>query len=321
MLTSVPEHDITVGLKLINEATRIAVIPHRSPDGDAVGSALAMKFVLKNAGKSVDTVCVDPPPQNTKFLPETDQFINELKTDNYDLLIFVDCGASYMSKFHETNPEILDGSINTINIDHHESNDFFSTVNIVEPKAASTTQILFRLFQKWGFEINKQTATCLMTGLYFDTGSFRHNNTTPEVMKISGELLKLGADIKTISKYLFKKNSINKLKLWGSALSKIRKNHKEIVTSAVTQEDYENCQADTKDLEGVVDYLNAIPNSKFCILLAEDLKGGVKASMRTQSENVDLSKIAEVFGGGGHKMASGFRIDGEIKEEKHWTIQ
>lgn len=320
MLISVPEHQIIEGFKLIQGAKNIAVIPHRSPDGDAIGSALAMKFALQNIGKIVDTVCIDSPPKNTQFLPETELFIKELNTSKYDLIIFVDCGARYMSKFHETHPEILDGSIDSINIDHHASNDFFAKVNIIEPKAASTTQILYRLYQKWGLEIDKKIATCLMTGLYFDTGSFRHNNTTPEVMKISGELLKKGADIKMISKYLFKTNSIEKLKLWGSALSKIRKNQKDIVTSAITNEDYSNCNANSKDLEGVVDYLNAIPGSKFCILLAEDQKGGVKASMRTQSENVDLSKIAEIFGGGGHKMASGFRIEGEINEEKHWTI-
>jgi phosphoesterase RecJ-like protein len=225
-----------------------------------------------------------------------------------------------MSKFHETHPEILSETTKSINIDHHESNDYFATVNIVEPKAASTTQILYSLYQKWGFEIDEKIATCLMTGLYFDTGSFRHNNTTPEVMKISSDLLKLGANIKAISKNLFKTNSINKLKLWGRTLSNIRRNQRNIITSAITKEDYEICKTESKDLEGVVDYLNAVPDSKFCILLSEDQKGGVKASLRTQSEKLDLSKIAEVFGGGGHKMASGFRIEGKIKEEKHWII-
>ncbi len=320
MITNSSEFEIKGALETIKKAKRIAIIPHRAPDGDAIGAAVAVKLALKQLGKKPRTICIDPPPKYTDFLPETDLFEKELKLDEHDLLIFVDCGAHYMSKFHERIPNLFDGHMDIINIDHHGSNDFFGMINIVEPQAASTTQILYELFRKWGIELSKEISTCLMTGLYFDTGSFRNTNTTPDVLKIAGDLLAKGADYKTISKEIFQTKSSNKLKLWGKALSNIKKTDKAIVTSAITNDDYSQCETDSKDLEGVIDYLNAIPESKFCMLLSEDQKGGVKASMRTQREDVDLSKIAEVFGGGGHKMASGFRIEGNLKEEKYWSI-
>jgi len=321
MLTNISESDIEKAFQLIQTSTNIAIIPHRSPDGDAIGAALAVKFALRQIGKRPKTICIDPPPQNTKFLPETDQFLNELDLPQYELLIFVDCGAHYMSKFHEIHPNLFAETRNTINIDHHGSNDMFAKVNLVEPHAASTTQILYTLFQKWGIKIDPNIATCLLTGIYFDTGSFKHNNTTPAVLKTASKLTSLGADFQSISKHLFKQTNVNKLKLWGKTLSNAKRNQRKIVSSAVKKNDYKESKTSSKDLEGVIDYLNAVPESKFCILLSEDQKGGVKASLRTQSEDTDLSKIAEVFGGGGHKMASGFRIPGKIKEEKHWTIE
>lgn len=314
------ETEIERAKHAIDNAQIIAIIPHRGPDGDAVGSAVALKLTLDKQNKSTQIVCIDPPPKNTLFLPHTNDFKNQLDPKNYDLLIFVDNGAHYMSRFHETIPDLFSNN-DCINIDHHESNDNFAKINLVDSKAASTTQILFKLFTKWGYEIDSQIATCLLTGLYFDTGSFKHPNTSPSVLKIAGQLNAKGADSEEISKQLFKCNSVNKLKLWGRILEKSRVTHKSITTSVAKLKDYEEFKANSKDLEGVIDYLNAVPESKFCVLLSEDQKGGVKGSLRTQNENVDLSSIAEIFGGGGHKMASGFRIEGQIQEEKHWSIK
>lgn len=306
-------------LTLIKYSTKIAIIPHRSPDGDAIGSAVALKLAIKQLNIPVDTVCIDPPPQNTKFLVETDKFLNKLDINNYDLLIFVDCGASYMSKFHDIIPTLLTAHP-VINIDHHDSNDFFGKINLVDPHAASTTQILYNLFVRWEINITPDIATALLTGLYFDTGSFKHNNTTREVLKISADLTHKGANIKAICKNLFQVNSIPKLKLWGHVLKEAKLTPKNIVSSAVSQKDYETCRTDSKELEGVIDYLNAVPESKFSILVSEDSKGGVKGSLRTQQQTVDVSKIAELFGGGGHKMAAGFRIPASLQEEKYWAI-
>jgi phosphoesterase RecJ-like protein len=312
----ITEESLLQAYKAIYAAQNIAVIPHRGPDGDAIGSASAIKLTLQQFGKQVDIVCVDPAPKNSRFLPYSNQIIHQLNHQKYQLIIVVDCGSPEMHKFNLSQIKYP-----ILNIDHHASNTNYGTINLVDETAASTTQILYEIFTKWQFPLNLQIAECLLTGLYFDTGSFKHNNTNPRVLRAASALSKLGADGKKISKNLFHNNSANQLKLWGKILKNAKRTQKNIVTSAVSQKDYQQTQTNSKDLEGVIDYLNTVPESKFSLLLSEDQQGGIKGSIRTQDEGTDLSKIAEVFGGGGHKMASGFRIEGEIKEEKYWSIQ
>lgn len=304
----------------IYAASRIAVIPHRSPDGDAIGAALSISHVIGQYGKHIDLICIDKPPKNTHFLPGIEKFTQNLQPNTYDLLIFVDCGSSHMSKFHEGYPDLFSGKYQILNIDHHSSNDNFGTINLVDSTAASTTQILFEIFTRWQFPISQEAATCLLTGLHFDTGSFKHNNTTPRVLRIAAQLSRLGADNQKISRELFKQSNAKQLKLWGRVLQNAKRTPKNIVTSAVSKKDYQETNTSSKDLEGIVDYLNSVPESKFSVLLSDDQKGGVKGSLRTQDDQADLSEIANIFGGGGHKMASGFRIEGELNEEKYWSI-
>lgn len=320
MLINLSKELIEKTYAFIMDAHNIAIIPHRSPDGDAIGSALAMKFMIESLNKNPQIVCVDPAPSNTHFLPDHDKIIHELTPENYDLLIYVDCGGRNMPKFGEKILNLFDGKFKSINIDHHKSDDKFGTLNLIEQNCASTTQILYFLCKEWNIQITPTIATCLQTGLYFDTGSFKHNNTTISVLKVAAELTKLGADCEIISKNLFKINSTPQLKLWGEVFNNIKFTHRKIVTSAITNESINKYSATSKDLEGVIDYLNAIPNSSFSILLSEDHNKGVKASLRTQNPYIDLTRIAKAFGGGGHKMAAGFRIDGEIKSEKYWKF-
>lgn len=311
----ITEQALLQAYQAIYSAQNIAVIPHRSPDGDAIGAALATKLTLQQFGKQIDIVCVDPAPKNTHFLPHYNQIIHQLNPEKYQLIMVVDCGSADMYQF-----DLSQINYPIINIDHHASNTNYGSINLVDDTAASTTQILYEIFSKWQFPLNTQIAECLLTGLYFDTGSFKHNNTSPRVLRAAAALSKLGANGLRISKNLFKNNSANQLKLWGKILENTKRTQKNIITSAVSNKDYQETHTNSKDLEGVIDYLNTVPESKFSLLLSEDQKGGIKGSIRTQDESTDLSKIAEVFGGGGHKMASGFRIQGELKEEKYWSI-
>jgi len=321
MINTITELELHSAYSAIYKAQKIAIIPHASPDADAIGAAIATKIILKQFGKTIDTICFDLPPKNTKFLPYSQEFTQNLNPNLYDLLIFVDCGAHYMSKFHTIIPNLFNGHTNIINIDHHHTNDLFGTINLVDSTAASTCQILFETFQKWNFSLNPQIALCLMTGLYFDTGSFKHSNTTPRVLRIASKLKAFGVDTEKISYEVFKKKTTNTLKLWGNVLKNAKRTQRNIISSVANKDDYESTSSQQKDLEGVIDYLNAVPNSKFSVLISDDQKGGIKGSLRTQNEAADLSKIAGIFGGGGHKLASGFRIKGQLEAEKHWKIK
>ena len=224
--------------------------------------------------------------------------------------------------FREQKPELLNRNATTlINIDHHPSNDFFGNVNIVLPDAPATCFILFLFFSYCGWTITPSMATCLLHGLYYDTGCFMHSNTSAEAYRVAARLKALGGDSDRCVKEEFHSASINKLRLWGRALSRICINEKKAVVAALTQNDYDEEGANHEDISGLVSYLNHVPEAKFCVLLTEDGRGNIKGSLRTQREDIDLTSITGLFGGGGHKKASGFTIPGRLVEKKIWSIQ
>ncbi|MFA4891143.1 MAG: DHHA1 domain-containing protein, partial [Candidatus Gracilibacteria bacterium] len=196
----------------------------------------------------------------------------------------------------------------------------YGTVNIVDPSAAATAFIIFFFIRFAGWELDKDIATALMHGLYFDTGSFMHSNVDEYVLKVASELMAHGANIRRIAKELFHTTPVNKLRLWGRILERTYVNEDEVTVSAVGRHDYSVCGAGSGDTGGVIDYLNAVPGSKYCVLLSEDEKGIVKGSLRTQREDVNLSEVAREFGGGGHPKASGFGVPGRLESQISWKV-
>jgi phosphoesterase RecJ-like protein len=307
--------------ELLMNANNILILSHRGPDGDTVGANLALRHALEGQwGKKVTSACVDPPPEYSRVLKGAYQYVNDFDLNDYDLRIAVDCGAHYMFRFHETKPEILDKSVPFINIDHHPSNDNFGTHNLVHDTAAAAVFTVYHMLKHFNLKITPDIASALLLGLYFDTGSFMHSNTTPEVLEMGGELIAYGADRRKIVKALLHTNPVSQLKLWGRVLKRARLSQKNAVVSAITNKDFEECGAEPEDLSGVIDFLNAVPGGKLAVLLTEDQKGNIKGSMRTQREDIDLSRLAGIFGGGGHKKASGFTIQGKLEPEMTWKI-
>ncbi len=304
----------------LNEAEKILIISHRKPDADTLGAAISLKIVLDKQAKKVKLACIDRPGAAFNFLPLIDQFETEFVLTDFDLIIIVDAGASYMTDFHLKYENLFKSDLSIINIDHHASNDNFGTINLVDASAASTTLILYRMFKDWGVEINDDTATCLLAGIYGDTGSFMHSNTSEEVLRVAADLMECGGHIGPVAKNLFKSTSLPTLKLWGKVLENTQITEDHVVVSVIKEEDYDMAGASPEELSGVVDYLNMIPDTKFAVLLNEDRKGNVKGSLRTREESIDLSRIAAVFGGGGHPKASGFSLPGKLQEEIRYTI-
>ncbi|MBI4994494.1 DHH family phosphoesterase [Candidatus Peregrinibacteria bacterium] len=299
---------------LLRRAQKIVIISHRGPDGDTIGANLSLRLALKYQwNKNIISACVDPVPSYCDFLPEVKEFRIDFDQAEADALVFVDCGASYMSKFHEKKTNLFSGSPPVINIDHHASNDNFGQINIVNSDAASTTEILYEFFKFCGFKITADIATCLLNGLYFDTGSFMHSNTTPEVLNTASELLWRGADAKIISSKQFHTNSISQMKLYGRIFERMRVNNKKVISSAVSEKDFDETGAKLEDTTGAIDYLNSVPDGNMCCLLYEDRKGVIKGSFRTRAD-IDLAMLAQEFGGGGHKKAAGFSFPGHLIE-------
>lgn len=298
---------------LINDSSRIMIVSHRKPDADALGSNIALRIYLESLGKKVISFCVDKPSKTFDFLPGITGFVTEFDPLKVDLVIVVDCGAREMAGFD------LDG-LRVVNIDHHSSNDSFGEINLLDPLAASATVIVYRFLRFLHVDITEEMATCLLAGIYGDTGSFMHSNVSKEVCDIASDLASKGANISAIVKNIFKNRSVGTLKLWGKVLEKAYVTDNGVVMSVMRDGDYLSLGASPEQLSGVVDYLNMVPNAKYALLLNEDRKGNVKGSLRTKHSDVDLSAIAAQFGGGGHPKASGFMVSGKIEVEKNYKI-
>lgn len=241
--------------------------------------------------------------------------------DEYDLSVTVDTGdLQQLGKFYEQNPNFF-YKVPLINIDHHASNSEFGTINHVEITASATTQMLLPIIKKMEVLtgqklIDEDVATLLLAGLVTDTGSFQHSNTTPQAFSVAAELLDLGARQQEIIKNVYKTKSLATLKLWGQVLSKIQfaKDHR-FVWSTVSQKDLDETGADLEDAGAIIDeLLNNAPGAEVVVLLKEK-PGILSGSVRTTVPEADASAIAAMFGGGGHKRASGFRIKGVPFEE------
>jgi bifunctional oligoribonuclease and PAP phosphatase NrnA len=298
--------------KELKKAEKILLIGHRGPDGDALGSMCSMKIWLDGEGKDVDLGCVDKPTQKYSFLPFMRDVKNKIVPSEYDLIMILDCGAHYMTNFHEDHPEILatnpenQGAPFIVNIDHHSSNDRFGHINIVDSDSASATMILYDIFTYLGVSITPDMATCLITGIYNDTGSFMHSNSSQKVFEVASDLTARGAKVSPLIKSLFKTSTVDTLKAWGKAFSNARVTNDNCLFSVVKNDGTKKGE-ETDQLSGAIDYLNMVPGVEYTLLLQEDKKL-IKGSLRTRREDVDLSKIAEGYGGGGHQKAAGFCI-------------
>ncbi|PJC36544.1 hypothetical protein CO046_05200 [Candidatus Peregrinibacteria bacterium CG_4_9_14_0_2_um_filter_53_11] len=310
-------------IALIQSSKKILLVSHRRPDGDTLGATVALAHALVQLGKTVVPACMDQISSRLTFisdaLPQGMEFVREFEMDDYDLMIISDAGASHMTGFQERYEEFLSNKLPIINIDHHASNDNFGVVNCVDAQASSATVMVYRLLKLMGTTFNQSIALALLAGIYNDTGGFMHSNTNQETFEIAGDLTRYDVPVSQIVKPMFKQSSMAQLKLWGHLLEKMQKNDKDVVSSVVTRKDLSVVGADASDTGGIIDLMSTVKGARFTILLTED-RGVVKGSLRTQRDDVDVNKIAQQFGGGGHMKASGFRMHGRLEQHTVWKI-
>lgn len=305
---------------VIKESKKILLFAHSRPDGDTVGANLALKEYIKNLGKPVDVACYDPFPEYLRPLTE-ENFIHPDNLDlaKYNLIIVCD---SVERGFQKIKENIGDNQVVAL-LDHHPDITIKSDIDIIEADYSSVCEIIYDFFAFSKIEITRPMANFLMLGILGDTGSFQHSNTTPKVMEIASNLMKHGASITKIIDIAFANKNISTLKLWGKAFEKARINPENgMIMSVLTQKDLEECQAGTEDIAQVAGILNTVPGTKFSLILSEREEGVIKGSLRSEEyKSVDVSQIAAQFGGGGHKLASGFEIKGKIVETADgWEI-
>lgn len=307
--------------QLLSEAKRLLVICHRGPDGDAIGSLTGLALLLEQRfpNTPVSMHCVDTCPDTFSYLTVTQRMQGPPVIQPGDAAVIVDCAETKMTMMHLTHPQLFDGSVPTVMIDHHPSNPSFGTLNLLVPTAASTCEIVVALADALKWPITNDIATCLLTGVYTDTGGLLHSNTTAEVYRTVARLLRAGARQQMIVTAVFRTASLSALKLWGRVLEKISVTDEGGAISAVTEGDFRATGADYSDLSGAIDYVNAVPGMRFSMILSER-DGKVKGSLRTLRDDVDVAAMAGKLDGGGHKKAAGFAVQGKLKPEIRWKV-
>ena len=275
---------------------------HINPDGDALGSALAFKLILDSKGISSD-VCFDIKgniPSNLNHLPIN--LISNNTMNKYENVYVFDCGNSERLGSLE---EIALKSDQVIVIDHHIEPSF-GDIQVIDSTAASTTQVLYREIISADIEIDKNIANCLMTGLITDTGRFQYSNTDYEVFQIASKLMLSGAELTSISDNIYGSIPMNAIKLQSEVLNRIKLfDDEELVVSYVLHEDYKKFNIESSEIDFLIDSIRLVKESNVALLLKEQDDKSFKGSLRSRTK-LDVQKIASLFGGGGHKAASGF---------------
>lgn len=292
----------------IEQSDSIVIVGHVNPDGDTVGAGLALLLGLekKYPDKKIDFVLQDNVPKNIAFLKGCDKIkkIEDIIAPNYNLAIFVDSATTErVGKVME-----LIGDIFKINIDHHISNPRYGDINVVKD-ISSTSEIMYSLLKDLDIEISLEMGEALYLGLVNDTGNFAHSNVTDKTFLVASELMKLGVNNNKIVNDFFKTKSYERMKVLGKALSEmVFVEEKKIMYFYLSDKALKELNAVKDDTEGIVEELINYAGSEVSLFLREEESGKIKGSLRSKHD-IDVNRIAGIFGGGGHIKAAGFTTE------------
>jgi len=308
--------DLQAVVAALREHDRFLVVTHENPDGDALGSLLAMTIALRQLGKDVamHLAGAGALPREYAFMP-LDGLLRELPEDMEErTLVAVDCAkADRMGP--DTTP--IDRAQRVINIDHHHDNSRFGDVNLIVADASSTGEVLRDVFAALGVELTPEIPEPLYIALVTDTGRFQYTNTTPKSLRLAAELVEAGADIHAVFQQVYESVEFAKLKLLARALERARVLEGGlIVVSYLVRTDFAEVGAAEPYSEGIIDYLRAVEGAELAALIREPPRDDAerRVSLRASIDELDVSAIARSFGGGGHRQAAGFSSEASIDE-------
>ncbi len=298
----------------IKTAKRVAIFTHIRPDGDALGSSFALSLALDFLNIQNDIYNESPMPSNLSFMPNLERVQNKFKAEDYDLYISLDnADLSRLGVFSTIFEKAERKNIVTVNIDHHVSNPSYARYNFVRDCSANCMNVAL-LIEALGVELTKPIAEYLLTGLLTDSGNFSHEDVTEECFLLAAKLVKRGADIRSLTYNLFKKQTKARAKLHSEVMSKIRYYHEDkFAAIIISLEMMERVGADNGMTEGFVDFPLNVETVEVAASIMEVKKGQYKISLRSKTY-ADVNKIAGVYGGGGHVRAAGCMLFGDIEE-------
>jgi bifunctional oligoribonuclease and PAP phosphatase NrnA len=292
-------------LKQIEQRERFVLSSHARPDGDAIGSTLACAEILRQMGKRAQVVLRDGVPRVYQQLPFAGSVVqSDHVNGDHDAAILLECDNLQRTRLEGLEKYFL------INIDHHKSGRNFAHLNWIDSSAVATGELVYKLAKAAGVKISPEIATCLYTAVLTDTGAFMFEGTNAHTFELARELVLAGADPAKCARQIYFGHSTAKMRLLGAALSALQREGP-LAWIWVTQEQMERVAAKEEDCEGLVNYALAVGDVEVAVFFRELPDGRFRVSLRSKGR-LDVAKIAEEFGGGGHACASGCSVDGPL---------
>jgi phosphoesterase RecJ-like protein len=308
-------------LALIEPAQRIALLAHEHPDGDCLGSALGLAHILRQVGKSCVPVCADTPSSTWSFMPGIETFQTDLGDENFDLVIALDAGELYRyGSLAQRHSSFLE-RVSILNIDHHVSSSGCGQVNIIEPQAAATAELLVLFQQQGQLPINQDAAMCLLTGLITDTGSFQYSNTTPRTMLAGAAMLQAGAVPEIIVKPIFRTHPLAQVRFQSAVIANARTAcNGRLIWSYATEETLAVAGAKANMDDGISGALRDIEGVQVAAFFKNYTNAPeTRLSLRSEAP-YNVAEFCMRFGGGGHPRAAGATIKKPLAEAMELVI-
>lgn len=290
------------------------ITTHEDPDGDAVGSSLALGNYLRRLGKEVTIYFKDPVPEIYAFLPQSDTVLHAIPDRSYDICFVLDVG-----EFRRAGEELAGFSRigKFVNIDHHLLCENFGAINLIDAEAAATGVLICRIIKAAGHEVDNDTALCIYTAVITDTGSFRYSNANQEAFAVAGEMTARGVNAWYVAEKLYESQPRKRLELLAQALATLTVSPRGDVASVTVSLDmYEKTGTNAELTDGFVNYPRSIRGVEVAVFFREINPGLYKAGFRSKGK-IDVSALAAEFGGGGHHNAAGCTIAGSLEEVRH----
>jgi phosphoesterase RecJ-like protein len=292
------------------------ITSHIRPDGDGLGSGLALYWILRSLGKDADVVLRDRVPPGYEVLPGADAVVVQPDVEQlYDAAFVIECSDVERPGL----PSLKDQFV--VNIDHHSTTVSFGDINWIDSTAAAVGEMIYNLSKALGVEVTKEIAECLYTALLTDTGSFHFSNTTERTLKIASELVRRGVEPARISQALYYSYPFSKIKLLGLVLSTIERDESgRVAWVTMDREIMNEAGAAEEDSDGIVNHALSIDEVEAVAFFKELTPGTYRVSLRSKGK-YNVARVAEQFGGGGHRNAAGCRIEGDLESVKRRVIE
>ncbi|MEW6731477.1 MAG: bifunctional oligoribonuclease/PAP phosphatase NrnA [Acidobacteriota bacterium] len=303
-------------VELIESKHRFCITSHVRPDGDSLGSSLALYWTLRNLDKEVHVIMRDSVPHAYRELPGAQDVLKSpFVPDGYDAAFVIEC-----SDIDRPGLIALDKQF-VVNIDHHSTTALFGHINWIDSTASAVGEMIYNLCKALGVTVNQQIAECVYTALLTDTGSFHYSNTTERTFKIASELVRRGVKPAQISQALFYSYPFSKIKMLGMALSTLKRDETgRIAWITITTESMQEAGASEEDLDGIVNYPLSVGEVEVVAFFKEVSTGLYRTSLRSKGQ-VNVARVAERFGGGGHKNAAGCTVKGDLAVVEHQVVE